>query len=61
MAEVLEWASAVLPLTYAYDALERATQIGDLDAELWLDVAVLSGSIALALALGALTLSRRTP
>jgi ABC-2 type transport system permease protein len=61
MAEVLEWASAVLPLTYAYDALERATQLGELDGRLWLDVGVLAGSIALALALGAATLKRRTP
>jgi ABC-2 type transport system permease protein len=61
MAEVLEWASAVLPLTYAYDALARATEIGDLDGRLWLDVGVLAGSIVLALALGAATLQRRTP
>jgi ABC-2 type transport system permease protein len=61
MAEVLEWASAVLPLTYAYDALARATQIGELDGRLWLDVGVLAGSIVLALALGAATLQRRTP
>jgi ABC-2 type transport system permease protein len=60
MAEALEWASAVLPLTYAYDALARATQIGELDGELWLDVAVVAGCIGLALALGALTLRRRT-
>jgi ABC-2 type transport system permease protein len=61
MAEVLEWASAVLPLTYAYDALARATEIGELDGRLWLDVGVLAGSIVLALALGAATLQRRTP
>ena len=60
MAEALEWASAVLPLTYAYDALARATQIGELDGELWLDVTVVAGCIGLALALGALTLRRRT-
>ena len=61
MAEVLEWASAVLPLTYAYDALARATEIGELDGRLWLDAGVLAGSIVLALALGAATLQRRTP
>ncbi len=61
MAPALEWASDVLPLTYAYDALARTTSHGDLDGRLWLDVAVLAGSIAVALALGAVTLRRRTP
>jgi ABC-2 type transport system permease protein len=57
---VLEWISLFLPLTYAYDALERVTT-GDVDGRLWLDVAVVLGSIVLALALGATTLRRRTP
>jgi ABC-2 type transport system permease protein len=60
MAEALQWASDVLPLTYAYDALARATQLGDLDARLWADVSVVTGSVVLALALGAATLRRRT-
>jgi ABC-2 type transport system permease protein len=60
MAEALEWASAVLPLTYAIDALITVTAAG-LDDELWLDVSVLAGSILLALGLGAATLRRRTP
>jgi ABC-2 type transport system permease protein len=59
MPGVLEAASAVLPLTYAYDALARVT-IDDIDARLWLDVAVIIGSILLALVLGATTLRRRT-
>jgi ABC-2 type transport system permease protein len=59
MPGVLEAASAVLPLTYAYDALARVT-IDDIDARLWLDVAVITGSIVLALVLGASTLRRRT-
>ena len=57
MAALLEWISAVLPLTYAYDALAQVTTTGVLD---WLDVGVIAGSIALALALGAATLPRRT-
>ncbi|HUH16138.1 MAG TPA: ABC transporter permease [Gaiellaceae bacterium] len=61
MAEPLEWLSAVLPLTYAYDALARATQVGELDSELWLDAAVVCGCVVVALALGAATLRRRTP
>jgi ABC-2 type transport system permease protein len=60
MADVLEWIAAVLPMTYAYDALVRATA-DDLGAELALDAAVVSGAIVAALALGATTLRRRTP
>jgi ABC-2 type transport system permease protein len=61
MAELLEWLSALLPLTYAYDALAQVTQAGELDADLAVDVAVVSASILVALALGAATLRRRTP
>lgn len=60
MAQLLEAVSAVMPLTYAYDALARATA-DDLGRELAIDVLVIGGSIALALALGATTLRRRTP
>ena len=60
MAELLEWVSAALPLTYAYDALAHVTQDGSLDAGLAADVAVVTGSIVVALALGAATLPRRT-
>jgi ABC-2 type transport system permease protein len=59
MARVLELVSDVLPLTYAYDALVRATS-DDLGARLAFDVAVVSGCIVLALILGATTLRRRT-
>ncbi len=60
MAWPLEWLSDVLPLTYAYDALARATQIGDFDATLARDVALVLGFIVVALAAGAATLRRRT-
>ncbi len=59
MARALELVSDVLPLTYAYDGLARATA-GDTGARLALDVAVVCGCIVLALALGATTLRRRT-
>jgi ABC-2 type transport system permease protein len=59
MASALEWASDVLPLTYAYDALARATS-DDLGGQLALDAAVVGGAIVLALVLGATTLRRRT-
>jgi ABC-2 type transport system permease protein len=59
MAPVLEWVSAVLPLTYAYDALVRATA-DDLGSELLLDTALVLVAIGLGLVLGATTLRRRT-
>ncbi len=61
MGEVLQWISYALPLTYAYDALSRSTHPGDLGGAFALDVIVVVGSTAIALALGALTLRRRTP
>ena len=60
MAEVLHVLSYALPLTYAYDALARAT-LGDTGGAFALDVAIVCGFIVLALALGATTLRRRTP
>jgi ABC-2 type transport system permease protein len=59
MAPVLEWVSYVLPMTYAYDALARATT-DDLGSALVVDVLVVAGAIVLALVLGASTLRRRT-
>ncbi len=61
MAGWLEALSAVLPLTYAYDALARLASSDPLGARFWLDVAVVLGATALSLALGAGTLRRRTP
>jgi ABC-2 type transport system permease protein len=60
MAALFEWISNVLPMTYAYDALARATA-DDLGGRLALDAAVVSGAVVLALAFGATTLRRRTP
>jgi ABC-2 type transport system permease protein len=59
MATWLRWISDALPLTYAYDALAR-TSADALDARFATDVGVVAGGIALALALGAATLRRRT-
>jgi ABC-2 type transport system permease protein len=59
MARVLELASDVLPMTYAYDALARAAA-DDLGARLALDAALIGGFIVFALVLGATTLRRRT-
>jgi ABC-2 type transport system permease protein len=61
MARPLELLAYALPLTYAYDALRRVAIDTSYDWRLALDVAVLVGSTALALVLGAATLRRRTP
>ena len=60
MAGALEAVSYALPLTYAYDALDRVTSDGSLDGRGTMDVLVTCGVILLALALGAATLRRRT-
>jgi ABC-2 type transport system permease protein len=61
MAEWLQVVSALLPMTYAYDALSRAATDSPLGARFWFDVIVVTGVTLLALALGAATLRRRTP
>jgi ABC-2 type transport system permease protein len=61
MAAALEAVSYALPLTYAYDALDRATRLGSFDARVAADVAVTVGLTLVALTLGATTLRRRTP
>jgi ABC-2 type transport system permease protein len=60
MPDVLERISDFLPFTYAYDALAKVAA-DDIDSRFWLDVAIVAASSLLALALGALTLRRRTP
>jgi len=57
----LEAISAAMPLTYAYDALARVAGDGALGVEFGRDLAVIVGAGLAALALGALTLRRRTP
>jgi ABC-2 type transport system permease protein len=60
MAGALEAVSYALPLTYAYDALERIATDGRLGGDGAADLAVVIGASLLALAFGALTLRRRT-
>jgi ABC-2 type transport system permease protein len=61
MARWLAVLSYLMPVTYAFDALERASQDATLGARFCIDVAVVIGATLLALALGAATLRRRTP
>ena len=60
MAGWLEAISNVLPLTYAYDALERASRPGDLGTRFTVDVVVIVGLTLGALAAGAATMRRRS-
>ena len=60
MASLLQAASDVMPLTYAYDSLERVTAQGSFDSTAARDLAVVIGVTLLGLALGAATLRRRT-
>jgi len=60
MAGWLQAVSSVLPLTYAFDALDRAAHDPSLGPRFWVDVAVIVGTTLLALVLGAATLRRRT-
>lgn len=60
MANFLEVISDSLPLTYAFEGLERATA-GNSGGRLALDISIVLGSVLAALVLGATTLRRRTP
>lgn len=61
MASVLEAASALLPMTYAYEALVSVTSPGDLGSGVVRDALATVAFMVAALALGAPTLRRRTP
>jgi ABC-2 type transport system permease protein len=60
MAGWLDAISAVLPLTYAYDALARLASSDPVGIRFWVDLAVIVGFTVLSLTLGAATLRRRT-
>jgi len=58
---VLSTLSDWLPLSYAVDAMRTIASVPDPVGELSSDIAVIAAAILLALALGSLTLRRRTP
>jgi ABC-2 type transport system permease protein len=60
MAGALQAVAEALPMTYAFDALDRVSTDGRLGGGGAIDVAVVVGASALALVLAALTLRRRT-
>ena len=61
MQTVLRWISDVLPLSYAVDAMTRLTEESGVSGYVVRDLVVIGGSALVALALGAVTLRRRTP
>jgi len=61
MTSVLEWLSAVMPLSYAVDALTTVTRTDGVDGTLVRNLVIVAGCVVLALVLGAATLRRRTP
>jgi ABC-2 type transport system permease protein len=60
MQAVLSYASDVLPMSYAVDAMTRVATTAGTSADLWRDLAVVAGSALLVLTVGAATLRRRT-
>lgn len=60
MQGVLRAISDVLPLTYAVDALHHLSREASTDWAFWGDIAVIVAFAAVAIALGAVTLQRRT-
>jgi ABC-2 type transport system permease protein len=61
MTDVLRWASDVLPLSYAVDALAEASVSTGLGGTILADLGIILGCCLAALTLGAATLRRRTP
>jgi ABC-2 type transport system permease protein len=58
---VLHWVSFVLPMSYTVDATQQLSSHAVVTAQFVADVIVVGGFLVAALALGALTLRRRTP
>ena len=61
LPSILSAVSDWLPLSYAVDAMRTITTVPDPLGDVGLDISVIVGAIVLALALGSLTLRRRTP
>lgn len=60
LPDVLHWASNVLPLSYAVDAMSGVQSSATLDSGFWGDLSVIVVFVVALLALGAATLRRRT-
>jgi len=61
LPRILEWISWLLPLTYAFSAMQHVASNPTADARFWLDLGVVTAMAVALLAAGAATLRRRTP
>jgi ABC-2 type transport system permease protein len=61
LPSVLEAVSNALPLSYAVDAMKEVTRSAGVSSTLLADLSIVAGAGIVALALGAMTLRRRTP
>jgi ABC-2 type transport system permease protein len=61
MPRALELVSSLLPLSYAVDAMRTISTQVDAAADVWVDVGIVAAFAVAAIALGSLTLRRRTP
>ena len=61
LPRVLEWISWLLPLTYAFDAMQHVATSPTTDTRFWIDLGVVAAMAVALLAAGAATLRRRTP
>jgi ABC-2 type transport system permease protein len=61
MATVLQWASDVMPVSYAVDALQRVARNGHVSGDYTRDLVVVGCCVVAGLALAAATLRRQTP
>jgi ABC-2 type transport system permease protein len=60
LPSILRFISALLPLTYAFAAMQKLAQNATVASDFWVDVVVLIGMAAGLLAAGTATLRRRT-
>lgn len=61
MAQPLYWVSWAMPMTYAFNGLDELRATATLDGQVIGDLAIVGAITLAALALGAVTLRRRTP
>jgi ABC-2 type transport system permease protein len=61
LPDVLRWASDVLPLSYAVDAMGTLSSSTDAAGDVGKDLLIVAGFIVVAIGAGAATLRRRTP
>ena len=61
LPRVLEWISWLLPITYAFNAMQHVASSPTTDVRFWVDLAVVAAMAVALLAAGAATLRRRTP